>query len=128
MEYFDEENTTDKIPTIRMLTQSLDTIRHRARRIFTLLKKVLSDQAKIEFMRDQSRAGGGSLPEIDLPTFVVSIKPYNISVNMFEERLRKGNPPVIARIRDDALLIDVRTVQDREIKALVNCISLCFSR
>jgi L-seryl-tRNA(Ser) seleniumtransferase len=127
MEYLDEKNAIDKIPTIKMLTQSLDTIRRRARRIFILLRKALPDQAKIELLRDQARAGGGSLPETDLPTFVVSIKPYNISVNTLEERLRKGDPPIIARIRDDALLIDMRTVQDREVKTLVRCIISALS-
>ncbi|MEK7698457.1 MAG: L-seryl-tRNA(Sec) selenium transferase, partial [Nitrospirota bacterium] len=60
--------------------------------------------------------------EIDFPTFAVSIKPSNISVNELEKRLRLGNPPIIARIKEDALLIDARTVQDKEIKTVVSCI------
>jgi L-seryl-tRNA(Ser) seleniumtransferase len=43
-------------------------------------------------------------------------------VNELEKKLRLGNPPVIARIKEDSLLIDARTLQDREIKNLVNCI------
>ena len=122
MQYLDEEKAVKEIPTLRMLTESLDSIKKRAKKIFTSLKKEISNQAKLEVIADQSQAGGGSLPEIDFPTFAVSIKPSNISVNELEKRLRLGNPPIIARIKEDALLIDARTVQDKEIKTVVSCI------
>lgn len=128
MQYLDEEKATKEIPTLRMLIQSLDRIRRRAKKIFISLKKGASNQAAIEVIADKSRAGGGSLPETDFPTFVVSIKPSEISVNALEKKLRECNPPVIARIREDALLIDARTVQDKEVKALIKCITSAFSR
>lgn len=70
-------------------------------------------------MKDSSRAGGGALPEEDLPTYVVSIKSDDISVNEFEVKLRKGNPPIITRIKEDSLLVDVRTVRDKDVDVLV---------
>jgi L-seryl-tRNA(Ser) seleniumtransferase len=82
----------------------------------------VSDCADIEILPDQSRAGGGSLPETDFPTFVVSIRPAKISVNALEKKLRLGATPVIARIKGDALLIDARTIQDREVRTLINCV------
>lgn len=122
MQYLDEEKALQDIPTLRMLTQSGELIKKRARKIQASLKKSLSDHADLEIVADQSRAGGGSLPETDFPTYAISVKPLNISVNTLEKKLRLGNPPVIARIHGDALLIDVRTVRDREVKVLVNCI------
>lgn len=127
MQYLDEEKAIKEIPTLRMLTQSLDRIRQRAKKISVSLKKGISNQAAIEVIVDQSRAGGGSLPETDFPTFVVSIKPSTISVNALEKKLREGAPPVIARIRENTLLIDARTVQDKEVKGLVECIISVFS-
>lgn len=127
MQYLDDEKAVKEIPTLRMLTELPDTIKKRAKKIFAPLKKDISNRAKIEVIADRSQAGGGSLPEVNLPTFAVSIKPVNISVNELEKRLRLGNPPVIARIKEDALLIDARTVQDREVKGLVNCIMLALS-
>jgi L-seryl-tRNA(Ser) seleniumtransferase len=126
MQYLDEGKAIKEIPTLRMLTQSLDRIRQRAKKISVSLKKGISNQAAIEVIVDQSRAGGGSLPETDFPTFVVSIKPSTISVNALEKKLREGAPPVIARIRKNTLLIDARTVQDKEVKGLVNCITSAF--
>ena len=122
MQYLDEEKAVRDIPTVRMLTEPQEVIKKRARKILTTLKKSISEQATLDVISDQSRAGGGSLPETNFPTFSVSIKPLNIKVNALEKRLRLGEPPVIARIKEDTLLIDARTIEDREIKILVNCI------
>jgi L-seryl-tRNA(Ser) seleniumtransferase len=127
MQYLDEEKAVKEIPTLRMLTESPDTIKKRAKKIYTSLKKEISNHAEIEIVKDQSQAGGGSLPEVSLPTFAVSIKPLNVSVNELEKRLRLGNPPLIARIKENTLLIDARTVQEKEIKSLVNCVKTALS-
>jgi len=122
MQYLDEEKAVRDIPTVRMLTESQEVIKKRAKKILKALKKSVSQQAKLDVISDQSRAGGGSLPETDFPTFSVSINPLNIKVNSLEKRLRLGEPPVIARIQGDTLLIDARTIEDREIKTLIGCI------
>ena len=122
MQYLDEQKALKNIPTLRMLTESGDIIKKRAKKIFNALKKSISDKAALEVQPDQSRAGGGSLPEADFPTFVVSLRPHNMTVNALEKKLRLGDPPVIARIKEDVLLIDARTIQDREVKILINCI------
>jgi len=122
MQYLDEQKAVKEIPTLRMLTEPADIIKRRAKKIFSSLKKDIADQTELAVIADESQAGGGSLPEINFPTFVVSIKPSNVSVNEFEKKLRLGDPPVIARIKEGALLVDARTVQDGEIKTLVNCI------
>ncbi len=122
MQYLDEEKAVNDIPTLRMLTESGSVIRKRAKKIFTSLKKSISGQADIEIVPDHSRAGGGSLPETDFPTFAVSIKPQGISVNALEKKLRLGDPPVITRIKGETILFDARTIQDREVNILVSCV------
>lgn len=126
MQYLDEEEVIKNIPTMRMLTQPVETIKKRARRILSSLRKSIHGRADLDILPDQSRAGGGSLPEADFPTFAVSIKPLSFSVNELEKRLRLGSPPVIARIKEDMMLVDARTVQDREVKVLVGCIIIAF--
>jgi len=128
MQYLDEEKALKNIPTLRMLTESGEIIKKRAKKILNALKKSISDKADLEIQPDQSRAGGGSLPEADFPTFVVSIKPHNMSINALEKKLRLGDPTVIARIKEDILLIDARTIQDREVKELVNCVIKAFDK
>jgi L-seryl-tRNA(Ser) seleniumtransferase len=127
MQYLDEDRAVNEIPSLAMLTQPVETIRRRAQRIARLLRKSIPSGAGVTVRRNQSRAGGGSLPETDLPTFVVSVRPLKLSVNRLEKRLRQADPPLISRISEDALVLDPRTVLDKEIKALVNCVISAFS-
>ncbi len=125
MEYVDEEKAIENIPTLRMLLQKPEEISDRANKIAKRLKNEIKN-VHINVMADSSRTGGGSLPEVDLPTYVVSIKSDKVSVNEFEERLRKGTPPIIARIKEDSLIIDARTVRDGDLKGLVEGIRSAF--
>lgn len=130
-EYLDEERAVKKIPTLRMLTQPLKDIARRAKKIERLLKNV-NALFKVKVMQDSSQAGGGSLPLLNLPTFVVAlssaVQGSQFSVNDFEERLRKGERPVIARVKDDALLLDARTIQDGEIKELADSVKVALKK
>jgi L-seryl-tRNA(Ser) seleniumtransferase len=126
MEYLDEEKAITSIPTLRMLLQKPEGIRARANSIARRLKKE-THNAHISVMADTSRAGGGALPERDLPTFVTVIKTDVISVNELEERLRKGTPPVITRIKEDSLILDARTIRDQDIPILVQRITSILS-
>ncbi len=119
MDYLDEEKAVRTIPTLRMLLQKPEEIRARAKKIVRALKRKLGESVRIEVMRDVSRAGGGALPERDLPTFVAAVSTETMSVNELEEALRKGNPPIIARIKEDSLILDARTIRDRDIPILV---------
>ena len=121
MEYMDEKNAIEEIPILNMLLQSPKEIRSRATRLASRLRKILKNE-RFDILSDSSRAGGGSLPEIDFPTFAVSIRPSHISVNELEQRLRSGSPPVIARIKGAALLIDARTIREHEIKIIANAL------
>jgi L-seryl-tRNA(Ser) seleniumtransferase len=118
MEYVDEEKAVQNISTLRMLLQKPEEIKVRANRIAKGLKKEIKN-SDITVLPDTSRAGGGSLPEIDLPTYVVSIRSAELPVNEFEEKLRKGNPPIIARIRENSLIIDARTVQEKDYAVII---------
>lgn len=125
-EYIDEEGVIRRIPTLRMLLQKPDEIKKRAKTIAGRLKKEIKN-AVIQVIADSSRAGGGALPEIDLPTYAVAIQTDIISVNEFEEHLRKGNPAIIARIKDDALILDARTIMKKDFEHLVRGIKTALS-
>ncbi len=125
MDYIDEEKAIENIPTLRMLLQQPEKIRERAKKIARRLKKEIKD-IHIAVTADSSQAGGGSLPERDFPTYVVSIRSESISVNELEEKLRKGSPPIITRIKEDSLIIDARTVRDKDIEDLLQGIIKVF--
>ena len=117
-EYADAERLRENIPTVKMLLEDPGKIRARAKKIAVLLRRDMKDAA-IEVIKDSSQAGGGSLPEVNFPTFAVSVKPRRITVNELEERLRSGQPSIVARIKGDALIVDPRTISTREVAAVV---------
>ena len=127
MEYMDPDYALRNIPVLRMLFQPLDVIKRRAKRIAALLRKA-SVEAKIAVIKESSKAGGGSLPDAEFETYAASLLPHSMSVNALEAGLRESSPPVIARIRDQMLILDARTIEDKDIKELVRTVSSALKR
>ena len=63
------------------------------------------------------------MPLLRLPSRCVGIRLEGVSVNEIDRRLRENNPPVIGRIEDDFLMMDVRTIQESEIEIIVSAVS-----
>jgi L-seryl-tRNA(Ser) seleniumtransferase len=117
--YRDEELALKEIPTLRFIFTPLDALRRRAQRLCRWLKKhFTSEELTVAIKRDVSKVGGGALPGLALPTYVVSIRPKKMSVVQLEKRLRFTEPPLIGRIEEEMLYLDVRTIQDEEIKLI----------
>jgi L-seryl-tRNA(Ser) seleniumtransferase len=112
--YLEPEKVLDKIPTLKMLTLSPAKLRRRARALASQIEKACPS-LKVSLSEDYSQAGGGSLPLAQLPTWVVSIESDQITANQLEELLRKNEPPIIARIKEDRLLLDLRTLRKEDI-------------
>ena len=126
--YFDEEAAVRTIPTLAMLTMPLAAIERRARRLSRRLGKSLADRGTVALVRTSSRVGGGSLPEMELSSCGLAVTPRKMSVNELERRLRAATVPVIGRIENDCLLLDLRTVADDEIAALAATLIEVFGR
>jgi L-seryl-tRNA(Ser) seleniumtransferase len=97
-----------------MLTYSHDELRKRAQRLSRKIRTTIPRGVKIGVRNDVSQVGGGAYPVQLLPTYVVTLKPNHGSVHQLEKRLREGNPPIIARVSKEEILLDVRTIGDDE--------------
>lgn len=118
--YLDEERAVATIPTLRMLTMPLEESRILAEEFAQGIRSVVGERAAVSVIDDIARAGGGSLPITDIPTAVVTIAPQDVGVVELERRLRTGaDPAVIARVKDDRLLVDPRTLIDGDERAMV---------
>ncbi len=103
----------DEIPALRMMHLSVHELAARTRAFGeALLAETKNLDAEIEIAEGRSLVGGGSTPAQSLPTHVLRIASARHSATSLEARLRHSteNPPVVARIEDDHLLIDLRTV------------------
>jgi L-seryl-tRNA(Ser) seleniumtransferase len=108
------------VPVQRMLTLTADDILARAAALQSALSNV--DGLRTEIIAGESAVGGGSAPGVGLPTSLVAIAKRELSPTALAERLRRASPPVIARIENDRVLLDLRTVferQDAELAAVL---------
>jgi L-seryl-tRNA(Ser) seleniumtransferase len=99
------------IPALRMIFTSPDELLERAERVCAAL------QLNALVLASESPIGGGSTPDQVLPTWVVAIDLPN--PNAFEKRLRLAEPSVVARIEQDRVVLDMRTIGEFEIDALI---------
>ncbi len=93
----------DRIPALRMISQTRDELRARAERFAAKL-----DGAGASVVEGQSLIGGGATPEQPLPAWLVAIECADVVGA--EHRCRLADPPVVARIEEGRLLLDLRTV------------------
>ncbi|HEC97393.1 MAG TPA: L-seryl-tRNA(Sec) selenium transferase [Nitrospirae bacterium] len=118
----DPEKAREKIPVLKTLLQGDEVIKRRARKIQLLIKRDVRN-ALVSIEKDESQAGGGSLPGVYLPTYVVRLKVEGMSALLVEQRLRRGAAiAVITRIRAGSVIIDARTIRDSEVKPLLKAI------
>jgi len=113
-EYLDEETVCKKNPTLRMITMPAEELESRAIKIAGELSRILGYDFTVCTEPEISRVGGGSLPLAELKTTAVSVKSSLATVNEIEEFLRGNEPPIIVRIKEDAVLLDPRTIQEGE--------------
>lgn len=121
--YRDPEKAVHLIPTLRMLTIPFDLIKKRADKLYKLLSKINNPALSITLVNRSSKAGGGSLPLLDLPSKCIAVKIEGVSANSLEKRMRENTPPVIGRIEDDCFLMDLRTVQEEELTTVNNALN-----
>jgi L-seryl-tRNA(Ser) seleniumtransferase len=98
--YLDPERALREVPVLRMLTENVAAVRARAER--------LAAAAGGEVEETVARAGGGTLPLAELPSFACAVE------EALAEALRLGDPPVIGVVRDGRCLLDCRTLTDAE--------------
>lgn len=111
-EYLSEENAIKKIPVLRMITKTKEEVEKDAKRFVRLLKS-RKLQAAVCVQECESQIGGGSLPLERISSMGVVIKPYAMTVPELETAMRKLDIPIIPRVVNDTVLMDVRTM-DKE--------------
>lgn len=103
-----EPSRTD-IPVVAMLLMSIERIETRARTLAAAIQAA-APGLECDIIDGASTIGGGAAPQSVIPTKLVSLKSASKSAAALEAALRSGAPPVITRIQQDAVLLDLRTV------------------
>ncbi len=119
------DTARETVPTLAMLTMPLAKLRERTE-TFAELLKALPEIRSVEVRDDTAYVGGGSLPDVALPTVVIAMTAACHSEEAFAARLRSGAPAVVARMQAGRVLLDLRTVFDRQLDDLFTAISVAI--
>ncbi|WP_066166167.1 L-seryl-tRNA(Sec) selenium transferase [Aliarcobacter cryaerophilus] len=106
------KNELDKIPTLKMLNTKLEVLEQRA----NILKNSIDNFIKCEVIKSSTMVGGGTTPNKKIPTFALSLEYKNLKVNEIEKILRKNL--IISRIENDKVLLDFRTILEKDISKI----------
>jgi L-seryl-tRNA(Ser) seleniumtransferase len=109
----------DAIPALRMMRLSKNEIAQRAEK---LAGNVRSSTLKLDLIDGESVVGGGAAPSAVLPTRLIALTHSELSVDELCAKLRAADPPVIARVEEGRVLLDLRTVfpdQDKQLADLL---------
>ncbi|WP_097026100.1 L-seryl-tRNA(Sec) selenium transferase [Clostridium peptidivorans] len=120
--YLDESLAVEKIPTLYMILSDEKIHEKRAYELSERLKKELNDNWRIRVDKDYSMVGGGSMPEEKINTYVVKIKNSVYKPVQLEEILRKNETPIIIRISKDEIIMDLRTIYDKDFEIIVEAL------
>lgn len=121
-EYLNPAKALQNVPTLRMLTESVENLHRRARELAVIIAEKIANQAEVTFIEGLSQVGGGAMPTANLPTGLVAIRPDNIAVDCLVARLRNAELPVVGRVQNNRLLLDIRTIQQEDIQPILTAL------
>ncbi|HEY6102194.1 MAG TPA: L-seryl-tRNA(Sec) selenium transferase [bacterium] len=107
-EYLGGNRAWERLPVLQMLAVSPDTLRGSAGRLLARVRGIVPAGWSLSTEATTAEVGGGSLPEAHLPSFALAIRAAGLAE--IEAKLREHDPPVFARLSEDTLLLDLRTL------------------
>jgi len=119
--YLDESKAKDEIPTLNMILCSLDILTNKAETVSKAIKQK-QNKINVEIIETNSMVGGGAFPVEQLLSKGVSVDIPGLSAVALEEFLRQNSIPIIGRIENNKLILDVRTVQYDEIDIIADAL------
>ena len=118
--YLDPAGVVERVPTLAALSQSSDVLRDRAGRLCAAI-------GTGEIVDAVARAGAGALPIAELASVAVAVTPVDGDAGALAARLRRGSPAVVGYVHGERLLLDVLTVRDAELDALVSAVQAALT-
>ena len=126
LEIFQQNKQFEQIPVLQMLAQTKAEIEQRAKQFIARLqaKQINFGLWTLDFglLEGMSAVGGGSAPLAKLETVLIALQHKDFSADELERRLRFSAVPIIARVADDKVLLDLRTVTDSEADEILSAL------
>jgi L-seryl-tRNA(Ser) seleniumtransferase len=126
--YRDPSRAVEQIPTLNMLTEPLTVTTARTERLAARLNGLGDDRLKVQTAAAVARAGGGSLPLLEIPSRCLRVQLSGVRAQAIERFMRRQQPPIVGRIENDFFVMDLRTVQEDELPAIENAFRFLLSK
>lgn len=117
--FMDERRLLSNHPVLRMLAESANDVKKRCMGIKRRLKTIVGEKVKLRLVEDISEVGSGSMSIEKLPSWSLSVKVPDLSLEDLAMKLRMCNPPVFGRIHEDRFLLNCRTIREDEVKFIL---------
>jgi L-seryl-tRNA(Ser) seleniumtransferase len=128
--YTDSERARREIPTLRLMERTPAETAALAARLQSAIEVRCADGFILEVEESTARAGGGSMPLVELPSHAVRVRTptSRLSAAALEAELRRAPVPVIARISQDCLYLDVHALDDTEVEEAADSVAWAAAR
>ncbi|MDV2683942.1 L-seryl-tRNA(Sec) selenium transferase [Alkalihalophilus lindianensis] len=113
--YVDSKTALSEIPTLQMITKTQEEVKQEAEQF----RSMLQEKWECELVQDVSMVGGGTMPDVELASWLLLLAYPNKKTVEMIEALRVGEPAVVTRIKDDKIALDFRTIASSEYEDLV---------
>ena len=126
--YTDPERARREIPTLRLLARTPAETAALAARLQNAIEARCPDGFILEVEESTAQAGGGSMPLVELPSHAVRVRTLRLSAAALEAELRRAPVPVIARISQDCLYLDVHALDEAEVEEAADSVAWAAAR
>ncbi|OPY90436.1 MAG: L-seryl-tRNA(Sec) selenium transferase [Syntrophus sp. PtaU1.Bin208] len=116
--YLNPKEAVNRLRILKALTEPLNDVTRRARKLLGMLKRALPASFSLALRPGASMVGGGALPGMEIPTTMVGVRVSGLSAGRLEESLRRLDVPIIVRVANDELLLDLRTVAEDDLQPI----------
>lgn len=116
--YLQETEQIISNPTVRDILVTPEIIKERAIHFATKINEEAIGY-ECEVVEDFSQVGGGTMPEVLLPTYVVALHRKGKSADTIATSLRQSKPSVISRVKNNQIILDFRTIMEDESNTLI---------
>lgn len=123
-QYLSFQEASEQIPTLKMITESPESLKERAETLHALLNK--KENIEYEIVQTESQIGGGSMPGVNLPSYAIAVNTPHITADKLEQKLRTNTVPIITRIIKNRIFLDLRTIDNEDFTQIANFFNKIF--
>ncbi len=116
-----EGTAREELPTVRMLHAPAEEMKEKADQLAEKLARV-APNLSIDVAPSVARSGGGTLPLYEIPSYAVRLKDEEGDADAVAEKLRSADPPVIGRVGEERIWLDVRTLLDGDEETILEAV------